>query len=842
MRTLLLGLLTGIAASLLRAPLGVELVHLSETPATLAVAYRAIAFLLLAVALLAGRHKAGEGVSPLRFLIGVVTGLAAHGLLLGSTPESHLLAVFLAALIGAALYFTARGSLGPELEESEERDVEEDEDAAQIPTATPLAHAIIGVGLALCLEGLFRHLRLFGAGESNEDSLFGIVLALLILAGAGCFKSVVRSHTASTLCLAGGSLGALASLRLIAGISTGRGLDRYLRWFDLDNSLRGTLAYDALLAAVIFIIPAFLLGAGFQGLRRRSNLAGLSAGAAIGLIISPHCFIPLILQKVPGEPFLAHHLPASHLCSWGAAVAFAGAALHLVRHPGLARWAALSFFVVSPLPFIAPPKAIQILAPWQKRTPQPDLVFDSAQGLITIEETEFGLDSVTLDRRMITPSGAGAAADRLQLEAAVALLPREKRESGDFKVLFLGQLTPGRALTLTSLGAGLIDRPAAWYDVMQLLEYILFRGYKVPEGSPVKPSVARSQLSSGFYDLVIAPSVTGDQPTTRNFASGKDTVSVIWFNTAGGTADLSLGSKVILSTATLEDLSIGVVHGIDPAELPQNELLLSAGSSIRREMPITSLQRRLWDRERRSQALMGERLSAAENGGVAALVAAGLGSHYSAQEHSSPYETLAQSIELTEETLGPWSTAALASPVARSTRELLGATARALRGKRSVTEIYEYLDPISEAHPTWVELIEILCYADLEALDPSHCIHRVEKSLELGVESPTLLVYLSDALVELGRASDAVKHLWSAYAELPDNQQVKERLAIALVRAGDKEGKAMIEDLLLEDPDQEHLRPYLVNGPLPSADSGYTPFNVRTQSSHAEGEHAGHGH
>ena len=205
-RTLLLGLLTGIAASLLRAPLGVELVHLSETPATLAVAYRAIAFLLLAVALLAGRHKDGEGISPLRFLIGAVTGLAAHGLLLGSTPDSHLLAVFLAALIGAALYYTARGSLGPELEESEEHDVAEDEEAAQIPTATPLAHAIIGVGLALCLEGLFRHLRLFGAGESNEDSLFGIVLALLILAGAGCFKSVVRSHTASTLCLAGGSL------------------------------------------------------------------------------------------------------------------------------------------------------------------------------------------------------------------------------------------------------------------------------------------------------------------------------------------------------------------------------------------------------------------------------------------------------------------------------------------------------------------------------------------------------------------------------------------------------------------------------------------------------------
>ncbi len=841
MRTLLLGILTGLSASLLRAPLGVELIHLSATPATLAVAYRAVPFFLLAVALLAGRNKAGEGLSPLRFLVGVVIGLATHGLLLASTPNSHLLAVFFSALAGTALYYTARDPLGPELDE-EQPETKEDVDSPEVPTATPLAHAIIGAGLALCLEGLFRHLRLFGAGQSSEDSVFGIVLALLILAGAGCFKSIVQSTTSRTLCLAGGSLGTLVSLRLIAGISTGRGLDRYLRWFDLDTSLRGTLVFDALLAALVFIIPAFLIGAGFQGLRRRSNLAGLSAGAAVGLLISPHCFTLLILSKLPGEPFLAHHLPASHLCSWGAAVAFAGAALHLVRHPGIARWSALSFFLVSPLPFIAPPDAIRILAPWQKRTPQPELLFDSPQGLITIEQTEFDLDSVTLDRRLITPSGAKAAADRLQLQAAVALLPAEKRESGDFKVLFLGQLTPGRALTLTSLGAGLIDRTAAWHDSMGLLEYNLFKGHPMPEGRPLKPSLARSQLSSGFYDLVIAPSIAGEQPTTRNFASGQDTVSVIWFDAAGGTSHLSLGSNVILSTATLEDLSIGVLHGIDPASTPSDELLLSAGSTRRRETPLSSLQRRVWDRERNAQALMGERLSAAENGGVAALIAAGLGSHYAAQEHSSPYETIAQRIELTEETLGSWSTAALASPITRPTRELVGAAARALRGKRAVTQIYEHLDPISEAHPAWVELIEILCYADLEALDPSHCIHRIESALELGAESPVLLIYLSDALVQLGRASDAVKHLWHAYADLPNNQEVRERLAIALVRAGDKEGRAMIEDLLLEDPDKEHLRPYLVNGPLPSASTGYVPFEFHTKTSHPEDDHEGHNH
>ena len=840
MRTLLLGLLTGLCASLLRAPLGIDLVHLSSTPASISVAYRAAAFFLLALALLAGRNKAGEGLSPLRFLAGTAIGLTSHGLLLASTPSGHLLATLVCALLGAALYYTARGVLGPELED--ELSDADDEDAPQIPTATPLAHAIIGAGLALCLEGLFRHLRLFSTGLPSDDSVFGIVLTLLILVGAGCFKNLVRSTTSRTLCLAGGSLGALLSLRLITGISTGPGLDRYLKWFDLDTSLRGTLGYDALLAALVFIIPAFLIGAGFQGVLRRSNLAGLSIGAAIGLLISPHCLSYLILEKVPGEPFLAHHIPASHLITWGAAVAFAGAGLHLIRHPGIARWAALSFFIVSPLPFIAPPDAIRILAPWQPRTPQPQLIFDTPEGLLTIEETAFGLDSVTLDRRLISPQGTQAASDRLQLIASVALLPKEMREGDGFKVLLIGQLTPGRALTLSSLGADSIDRTASWHRAMGVLESHLFQGHAIPKGEHISPATARSKMGNGSYDLVIAPSIRGEQPTTRNLASGPDTVSVVWFDTAGGASHLSLGAGVILSTATLEDLSIGVLHGVDTEDLKSDELLFSAGAPIRRETPLSSLGRRVWDREQNAQALMAERLAAAENGGVEALIAAGLGAHYAVQEHSSPYETLAQRIELTEETLGSWSTAALASPLARPTRELVGATARALRGKRDVTQIYEHLEPISEAHPTWVQLVEILSYADLEALDPSQCIHRIESILALGVEAPALLIYLSDALVQLGRASDAVEHLWHAYSDLPNNQDVKERLAIALVRAGDKEGKAMIEDLLLEDPDREHLRPYLMNGPLPSASTGFTPFQLQAGPLQPADEHEGHNH
>ena len=94
-------------------------------------------------------------------------------------------------------------------------------------------------------------------------------------------------------------------------------------------------------------------------------------------------------------------------------------------------------------------------------------------------------------------------------------------------------------------------------------------------------------------------------------------------------------------------------------------------------------------------------------------------------------------------------------------------------------------------------------------------------------------------MVQLGRAEDAVEQLWIAYEDMPAHDGVRERLAIALVRAGDAEGKAMIEDLLLEDPDREHLKPYLEIGPLPPVPTGYTPLS---SGAGGRGEHEGHGH
>ena len=836
-RTFGLGLMVGLLASALRAPLGVELVHVTATPASVAVAYRAVVFFLLALALLAGRKTAGDGFTPIRFLSGALLGLASHGLLLGSTPNSHLGALILITAAGAALWFGARAPLGPELDEEETPAPEGGGRKGEVPTTTPLAHAIIGAGLALSLEGIFRHVRLLGAGTSADDTVFACVLVTLVLAGAACFKSIVRSTTSRTLCLAGGSLGALLSLKLLSGISTSRGLDRYLRWFDLDTSLHGTLVYDALLSSVVFVVPAFLIGAGFQGLRRRSNLTGLCAGLAIGLVVSPRCLSYLVLDKGDGSPFVAHEFPASHLVVWGAAVAFAGAALHLVRHPGIARWAALSFFLVCPLPFITPPDAVRILAPWQLRTPQTELMLDTPEGLLTIERTEFGIETVTLDRRLVSPSGLSAAADRLQLEASVALIPRELRESRGFQVLLLGQLTPGRALALTSLGAGSIDRTAAWHPAMPLLESHLFHEHALPEGLTITPQEARTRLSAGKYDLVIAPSIGGEQPTTRNFASGPDTVTVVWFDAAGGISHESLGSHILVSTATLSDLSVGVAHGEDSEGSPPGELLLDAGTPSSRDTPWVILGMRLEERERRARAAMAQRLAEADSAGVSALLAEGLGVHFSSQEHSSPYETLAEQIELSDVALEAWSMAGRSSPPTRPTREILGAAARVLKGKRGVTRIYEFLEPVSITHPTWTELVEVLAYADLEALDPSNCLHRIETTLDLGFGSPILQVLIADALVQLGRASDGVKHLLIAYKAMPTHHGVRERLAMALVRAGDPDGKAMIENLLFEDPDREHLLPYLETGPLPAAPSGYTPLDAEDVHSGAHDEH-----
>ena len=50
---------------------------------------------------------------------------------------------------------------------------------------------------------------------------------------------------------------------------------------------------------------------------------------------------------------------------------------------------------------------------------------------------------------------------------------------------------------------------------------------------------------------------------------------------------------------------------------------------------------------------------------------------------------------------------------------------------------------------------------------------------------------------------------------------------MALMRAGDPEGRRLVEDALLRDPDDEELQRFLLPGPPPSVERGFAPVPKR---------------
>src|SRR5207247_5989876 len=128
---------------------------------------------------------------------------------------------------------------------------------------------VAGGGVAVALESVARHVRLFGAGLAQDDTVFGAVLLLLVAFGAAAFGWIAARPSARRLSfpllLGASAVAAFASLSVINGINDTRGFDRFLRRWRLDTSFHGTLGADALISAACFIVPAFALGASLRG-------------------------------------------------------------------------------------------------------------------------------------------------------------------------------------------------------------------------------------------------------------------------------------------------------------------------------------------------------------------------------------------------------------------------------------------------------------------------------------------------------------------------------------------------------------------------------------------------
>ncbi|MEE8469136.1 MAG: hypothetical protein V3T22_11815, partial [Planctomycetota bacterium] len=523
MARLALAFLCGMLLCGMRAPLGTDLLAFPVVSAGEAYAARALALVAVAATVLLARRSL-DGRSNADLLSGATLGYLTEGLLgelhRGATSPSFVLApVALVALILR-----------------ERRGHPED---TQPPATTPLVVPVfLGAGLALALDGICRSLRLLGGGGVLDDNLTGVVLLATATFGAVAFglplqmakSDRARGVTLTIAALIAGMLLVFSS-RIVQGLANPQQLKAYLARFGLDPAGQGMLGTDALVAAAVLVLPAFALGVVVHCARRRSELAALLLGGALGMQIVPF----ILAWTATGEPG-----PASGVLLQRAAV--------LIGMGGiLGAWTFHGRKLRPRLSVLAPSVVLVTFGAWDARSSSPlriqawarfprsaRAVADTPEGQLLIFPGTPGVERVTLDHRALTPPPAGGPADAERLRVSLALLPAEVRERGS-RILLVGQLSPGRSAILAEAGVASVDRSAAWWRAMHWLEAELFRGQEafLPErcgmtGEVCSPSVARERLAAGEYDLVIVPPVRDTAPLAPRVELPAGTLAVAW--------------------------------------------------------------------------------------------------------------------------------------------------------------------------------------------------------------------------------------------------------------------------------------------------------------------------
>lgn len=893
MRPLLVGFLAGIALWALRASLGLELLQVPALAAGAACAVRAAGLATVAIGLVlagprlarrpfAGRFVAGaaagfafralafegdlggawttlmlvglavaavnlRGLGPARAALGGLgAGLLALALCLGAAPESHfaLVAFVLGTLVAMAMagrvaVFAADSARPGEAGAGGAGAGEAGADGWRPAPGELSGLALAGAGAAIAIEGIARHLCRFGAGEAADDALFGALFLAVAALGAGAFARLLSAQRERAIGRGLGPLlaaaGGIASLSVLANLAEGIELERYLRVLGSRTWRCGMLDYDLAIAAPVLVFPALLSGAAIVACRRPPQLAALLVGAGAGLALVPRLVGFDVALDELGRPLAAAGTPSAGLVGLGAGVAAAGAVLAVLgagRGPGrVGRLACAALALAVGLWAWARPAAeIRVLFPWHLMPPAPSFVLETPEGLLAIEGAAGGLDVVTLDQYRLTPDLAGARADRQQIELAWRMLPPERRASGEARVLLVGQLTPGRALALSELGAAAIDRSASWQRAMPALEARLFGAAELPAGEVLSLSAARARIAAGVYDLILVPPVPGTSPATRNLASPPQTTAVVWLDARGDVARRPLGAEVLPCTVELLDLAVALAHGGGRAHLEGGGFgrpaLVAAGEPIPPADPLDRLLMDRQERERDGKRRLARRLAgcAAEGTGAGAL-SLSVARFHAEQVRSSPFESRAQRIELSDEVLEQVRAAVGPGSPDAFTVQVVEALAAILREKRLVDRIVEYVEPIARLHYPWPALEEAVAHADLELLEPGLAAERLERLIAAAGGDGTRWAFLASAQAQAGRGEDAVASWWRALELEPQSRAIRRALAIQLARGGDPQGREMVRDLLLEEQQgDEGLRVYLGEGPFPEIEKGYHPI------------------
>jgi tetratricopeptide (TPR) repeat protein len=852
MRNVLFGLVVGFMLSALRAPLGIDLTELPAVSAETAYGFRALALGLIAAAWWLQR----DGAVSIGFLASAAFAFALHALIFaGLAAPSSAPQLWITGLLGFALLVViGRGDM-----------MSRPADGDEPSFVQMLGLCAAGAGVAVALESVARHVRLFGSGLAQDDSVSASVLLAFVLLGAiacGWIASTQRLRSLSfPTGLAATATACFLSLHTIGRIGTAQGLTKFLPTYGLDTASHGMLSYDALIAAACFALPALLLGATLRGARSKLEIASALAGAALGLY-----FVPLLLTTPENRDVGELEIFSAQLVPFGCLTAALGAAVALLgasKRTATARWSAITLTLcscVAPLLIAVSPKLV--ISPWMTVPPKQLLVCDGPEGLVTVEPSASGLPMATLDRRALTPPTESAVADAQRIKLAIAMVPADRRQRAStiagpmpanavlpsaLRVLLIGQNSPVRDRAFKDMGIDRVDRCAPWYRSMKRMDAALFEGQPAPIGDRLSPAEARRRIAAGEYDLVIAEPVTGDAPATCNLSVPADTTLVAWFAAEQWIAARNLGDEVVYWSEGVGDPAVGVVvHGArTPPSGPSAPILVAAGERARAPLPIKRLcmhdSERFTERDNWCRAALAARLADAAKGGTTERLMRGYALLFGAQSNTSSFETNEERLQLPADALDLFEAAATSAPPGDLVRSLWEGLARVLLGKRDVAAMYQYLAPLAQRHAPWPVLEQVLAQADLEALEPQSAARRLRALIAARADAKLdaqslagdgtrdidlaaarekdleLWYWLGEAERRAGDHASASQSWRRAFELQPQNRALKRELAIELVRADDPDGRTMIGELLAENPSDTGLEIFQGPGPYPDA-------------------------
>ncbi|MCC6408707.1 MAG: hypothetical protein IT453_16205 [Planctomycetes bacterium] len=801
-----LGATVGFAASLARTPLAASLLDGPVAAPFDTALWRATPFLAAAVGvLLAG---GGKPIAPIALAWGGALGFALHALVLSPwlsiSSTGGLAALFVATT--ALAWLAARGP------------------RSESDTETPGALRVAGLALAaaaavVALEVAARPLRQFGS-SADEQTIFASAFVACFAIGAAAFAGLFRGERAKgalPVLLVVASVGVWVSLTTISEIRTRDGLDAFLRTAllglaPLDLSRRAMLDADFLIGARVLVVPAFAWGAALACVRHPRELAGLALGAALGF-----CGVHWLASGGPIDGETLARISSFQL-ERVAVVAAVGAVLASIAQRKLV--ASALAIALAAAAWVAPVRPTVVITPWDRFPAEPVLWVDHPVGLITVEPAPGAELTVTLDRRRLTAVGAELKAEEAQVATMWRALGLPSR---GVRVLLIGQLSPERTQLLSIFGAERIDRTGAWWSAMPELEDKLFAGAPKPQGEVLSPSQARSRQAGGerTWDLIWMPATEAGVFDLPSRGSAERPIAV-WQPIATYLADRALGAKdewsrdVLLAGRGLDAVCFGFVDAGEGAGnwggAERGVERLAAHATIAPPTPWVRLRQRAFQRRFDAETAAFARLAASD---PSSKLASSLESFFSLQVASSPFETESQKIELDGEVLDRLRDVALEREPGEFVRRTWNWLAKVLTDKRDVTAILSHVEPIADRHPGWPALERALAAAYVESLDPETASIHFERAITAEPYDLTQYAPAAEAYLMANRPDRAVDLLRKALEIQPKRRDWERLLGVAQVRAGDRSGRELLQTLLLEDPDDDALIPYLSEPPFP---------------------------